>query len=688
MYSVAPIHFATSSCASSQVSGMLESQKEIHGSPIVSTENDFFYSSTVDPWSSTGNAVRLRHAAEGDVRSQKIITARAKEEEVAKGKNDRHIAVVDLLPSTGIRLQVTSSIPISTNSSADTSISSSRQECEKTPPVTHMEMVSPSVSPTSTVVQECSLRDVVNSSTYTTLFKVATLSLPSAIPGANAITHTVSFFPPPIFFPQPHPLYYFSFKPQTYPKNYSNNTKSTASRFIHQDSSTTPSTSGNSCSFFSSFFSTLKKGCSPLERIQFELPTWSMEDDFSNVGAQKSNSLSLSDNCKESSNGKEIMVANAQSEQEELCKWSQGRCVEPPAKNSSLPTTLRSDRLHPFSFNLFSAAQRRHLQKNGDAILLPVCWTRNRTNAATSTSKEAVKDESLSEHFYLIPCVEPLIEKPEYGREEAQVEMITAYRNILQECAELLQYEKEEDDPVLDENVDSVIERDCCNADQSKESESSLFSSSDRIEDPASRIKRRTVSTKRRIDILRVPALCVSPSHRRLEDDDWTQDKERTSLFQHEIGKLNYEALLKGFHRLAPECKEALLSNPNFSVELFVPVPLFNHFVKVFSSEAWEVSSSTLRPARTSLYPGLAPPPSLRAMDGWVGKRPELEAGEAKEGKFLLKGPFYQLDGKPIEAKEVWTEIKVFGSAEEEKERLQNEKQTYLESQSNCISKK
>lgn len=689
MYSVFSNHFPTSSCTSSQASGMFESQKVINRSPLLSTEKNRFYSPTVDPWSSTGNAVRLRHAAEGDIQSQKIIISRAKEEEVARRKKDRHIAVVDLLPSTGMRLQVTSSFPISAYSSSGTSITSSRQECEIIHDATHMEMVSMSVSPSSTPVQECSLKNVVHGSAYTTLSKVATLGFASAVPGTNAVTQTVSFFPPPIFFPQPHPLYYFSFfEPQTPKKHSSNDKENTASRFLCQGASTTSSTSGNS-SFFSSFSSTLKKGCAPLERIQFELPSWSIEGGFPNLREQKPNSLSLSDDCKNSSNGKAKGVIYAQPEHEELCKRSQGGCEKPPPKDSSLPTSLRFERFHPFSFNLFSAAQRRNLQKNGDAILLPVCWTRSRTSVAASNSTDAVKEESLSEHFYLIPCVEPLIEKPEYGREEAQVEMITAYRNILQECAELLHYEKEEDDPVFDENDDSSIEQNGCNTSRTKQWESSsLLSSSDSINDPASRIKQRRTSSQRRIDILRIPALCISSSHRWLEDGDLTQDKGRTSLFQHEIGELNYEALLKGFHRLAPECKEALLNNPNFSVELFVPVPLFNYFVKVFSSEAWEVSSSTLRPGRTSLYPGLAPPPSLQAMEGWVGKRPELEAGEAQKGKFLLKGPFYQLDGKPVEAKEVWTEIKVFGSAEEEKQRLLREKQTYLETQNNHISNK
>lgn len=279
--------------------------------------------------------------------------------------------------------------------------------------------------------------------------------------------------------------------------------------------------------------------------------------------------------------------------------------------------------------HLLGTPQRRDLQRSGDATQFPLCLARG------------VKSERAGglHTFHLIPVLEPWIEVPEFGREEVQVEMIATYRNILLECAEL------------------QLPSDPLSADQLSASESKGF---------------RFLPTDQKrcgaVDVLRVPALCL---------DQWQHEQGPSrSQWAHEIGKLNQQALIKAFHRLPVELKEKLLQNPIFTVELYVPPVLLPVFTQAFLEEAWETPDSTLRPARTALYPGLAPPPSLLSLDGWVGKREELKEAVATKGRSLLSGPTYQLSGEPVVEKEVWTEIRVFGSREEEAKRLARERET------------
>ncbi|KAH9588992.1 hypothetical protein LSM04_009224 [Trypanosoma melophagium] len=242
-----------------------------------------------------------------------------------------------------------------------------------------------------------------------------------------------------------------------------------------------------------------------------------------------------------------------------------------------------------FGYTL-SPDNKHHLRQNGDTTLLRGSFLK--------------RSEDITVQFSVALCIDPYLDVERYRREEAQVEMISGYRNILYEAAELPQ-------------------------------------------GPA--------------DIIRIPALSCDTCG---------------SKFRHEIGKLNQQSLIKGFHRVSHACKEVLVPNPNFCVEVYVPPLLFSQFTLAFREEAWETPESTLNPGRTALYPGLPPPRSLLMFDGWVGKRPELIEAVATEGKSLMRGVQQTLDGRSIEPREVLADIRVFGRERERQEMLEKERET------------
>lgn len=637
-------------------SAILEGSDSVEGTQMTGRLPARTFPLTPDPWSSTGNLVRLRHAAEGDSRSQKIIKARAIEEKLARKRANRHIAVVDLLPSSGMCFKATQHVTQMLNSSFGNSEPSSAESCYVEQPSQPSENAFPAASADSRggqCLQSDSLRDVLGDSNYAKLSKVATLSSSFSSPGAGTITHTINFFPPPIFFPQPHPQYYVSFRKDVAQKrSHHEEQRGATGRCVSRDEAPKYSSVAPS----SSSFGGRENLSSSVERVDFELPAWSINRNPHYLGKLAGNVISRNHVSQEISSAREGSKNSDVGDNKEAHLRTKGEGEDPREGIDSLPSAINSRNFIPLSLNLLPTTQRHNLQKSCDATLLPVCWTRQVRKANPNNSEAVPEKETVSEHFYLISCIEPSIEKREYGREEAQVEMITAYRNILLECAEVLQHQSHENYPEAEAGRWESLSQKHCAKTQAKQKESSM---------------------QEKIDILRVPALCVDPEYCEFHNDNERKSDEHVSFFHHEIGKLNHEALLKGFHRLPVEYKESLLCNPAFVVELFVPLPWFEHFAKAFHSEAWEVPSSTLRPARTALYPGLAPPLSLLAMDGWLGKRPELEAAGSSKGNFLLKGPFYQLDGKPVEQKEVWTDIRVFGSKDEENERIKKEQESF-----------
>lgn len=664
----------------------------------------------LDPTSSAGNPIRLRRSAEGDTRSQSVIQARAAQERAVASKRAWHIAVVDPLPSRGYRLSCTARPQTgqATRERRSTSVSVSHSP---KPPEETVLLVGRTAAPTEaqTTIERAAgepapvtttrrrewtqgtetganqagrtttsgmvlPQELLSPEAHTTLASAAAVMWTTATtrteaaagsahetaarsPGVSVSTGEkaappidnnategavevyqpphrlhMKFVPPPVFFPQPHPQYYL-------PVEEGGMWPSTSSPVEAGAARTSPKTYASATTWSRARPSSV----SPLlECVTFELPG-------------RESSVTVRDTHSSDSNNTDNTMQNTTRRSDETMST-----MSPSPRSVTRPPL-------PISLLLFPSKQRNHLQKSGDATRLPGCYTRtisalvppSQADAgcaadpgSPSSSSSITTTTSIQQHYYLIPCLDPWLERREYGREEAQVEMITAYRNILFECAELFQ---------------------------------SLTSPTKRAGGGGG------AST---VDILRVPALCMGQWRRaggaydenddEVDDGDeghpagLSEEQEEVPMWLHEIGKLNQQALIKGFHRLPQECKEALLQNPAFTVEVYVPPVWLDHFVKTFLEEAWETPNSTLRPARTALYPGLAPPRSLLAMDGWVGKRKELTEAVESKGRSLLRGPHYQLDGKPIVEQEVWTQIRVFGGREEEKERLEKEKATAM----------
>lgn len=251
----------------------------------------------------------------------------------------------------------------------------------------------------------------------------------------------------------------------------------------------------------------------------------------------------------------------------------------------------------------WSSRDRCRLRQNGDTTLLPGHVSQSVTLQLPQKTGSTAP-HTITQEFFLALCVDPNLDFTRFQREEAQVELISAYRNILYEAAEL----------------------------------------------PGGAA-----------DVIRVPALAC----------DTCGDRFRDTL-----GKLTQQSVIKGFHRIGHEAKETLMLNRAFTLEVYVEPLFFAQFEKAFLESAWDVPTSIFNPGRVALYPGLAPPRTLLTYDGWVGKRKELVEAVETEGKSLLRGIPRGLDGRPIEVKEVFTEIRVMSAITERDERVALEHQT------------
>ncbi|EPY17277.1 hypothetical protein STCU_10709 [Strigomonas culicis] len=264
----------------------------------------------------------------------------------------------------------------------------------------------------------------------------------------------------------------------------------------------------------------------------------------------------------------------------------------------------------------YQTRYRRQLRTNGDTVQLHGRTTR-REAVLLPAGAAAQQPFEMELEYHMALCVDPFVDCARFRREEAQVELISAYRNILYEAAELRG-------------------------------------------GPASAPARHLAPHTTAADVLRIPALSLYSSGARFERD---------------LGKLNQQALIKGFHRVGNEAKERLIMNRAFSVELYVPLPFFPLFEKAFLEEAWETPSSVLSPGRVELYPGLAPPAGLLDYEGWVGKRPELVAAVQTRGRSLTAGEAPRaLDGTPIAQQDVFAHVRLFGAEEELQQRLAGER--------------
>ncbi|KEG14233.1 hypothetical protein DQ04_00561020 [Trypanosoma grayi] len=257
---------------------------------------------------------------------------------------------------------------------------------------------------------------------------------------------------------------------------------------------------------------------------------------------------------------------------------------------------------------VLASVNKKQLRQNSDTSLLRGSFFKDSNDSSYSSgSSSSIGGGGVSAEFAVALCIDPFLDVERFRREEAQVEMITGYRNILYEAAEL----------------------------------------------PGGSA-----------DVVRVPALSCDTCGLR---------------FLHEIGKLNQQSLIKGFHRIDNAAKEALVLNPRFRVEVYVPPLLLPQFTRAFAEDAWETPESTLSPGRTALYPGLPPPRTLLPLDGWVGKRPELVEAIETEGRSLMRGTQHALDGTPVTPREVLSEIRVFGREQEQQAMLEGEQATALQ---------
>ncbi|CUG92364.1 Hypothetical protein, putative [Bodo saltans] len=297
---------------------------------------------------------------------------------------------------------------------------------------------------------------------------------------------------------------------------------------------------------------------------------------------------------------------------------------------------------------------KRFLRNNGDtySVALPTTGTPTASSASPTSSTAAAHDLGGG---LLVLVVNPVLDHKDYQRSEAEVEMISAYRNILSE--------------ITDWSMGVPLPFEA-----------------------AALAGRRAVATRRRrLTTLRVPVLSV--------------DTETPALRQ-QLAKMTQAALIKAFHRIAPRSKEHLLfsssavlteknsaairpeaatvkeaDGSDFRIELFVPPELLQEYQQSFLTEAWAPMKSVFLPPRLDLYAGTPPPEQLAVMDGWVGNRPELLEAIRTKGK-SLEGVQYGLDGKVIEPFDVMANINPLKQGEVARQIAANEEKVLADAAS------
>jgi len=233
----------------------------------------------------------------------------------------------------------------------------------------------------------------------------------------------------------------------------------------------------------------------------------------------------------------------------------------------------------------FSHDLRRFLRKDCDSASVF-------QKAATRNGATPLEEKKSVSHCCWVFIVDPIADRPQYRKEEAQVELITAYRNALVEISE---------SPTL-------------------------------------------------VQTIRIPVFSVDNA---VSQTRWVEE---------DLGKLTQQSIIKAFHRIPTETKELLMSNPMFTVELYIPLEKLPSFQQAFLEEAWETPRSVLAPGRLNLYPGLAPPKEMKNLPGWVGKRPELLEAIETEGRSLESKAQLTLDGRTVAISDQHAEVDVTGS--------------------------
>jgi hypothetical protein len=285
----------------------------------------------------------------------------------------------------------------------------------------------------------------------------------------------------------------------------------------------------------------------------------------------------------------------------------------------------------------FDSNKKRRLQKDGDTNLLqvPIKIIRNDSQEIVETTANVIQ------------VIEPDVRDVSFQKMEAQIELITAFRNVLMDFFELS----------------------CPSSSSSSAFSCSSFSSP----------KKFNLQEKPKFSTLRVPPLSLA---------------FHGGKFDYDIEKMHHAALIQAFHRCAGDVKDWFaIHHDLITVELFVPRAMIESFNRAFyeSGEAWETPESALIPTKFNMYPGLQMPASLlESAPGFIGKREEIKAlalpyeerikrlGEIDEANFQKKLLEYQeQEGQP--------KLEYLGSTQQDDdgEKLKIESETVISTANN-----
>lgn len=155
----------------------------------------------------------------------------------------------------------------------------------------------------------------------------------------------------------------------------------------------------------------------------------------------------------------------------------------------------------------------------------------------------------------------------------------------------------------------------------------------------------------------------------------WTEDRERLLFAKRTDADANAAAAASPAvtsaaerQRRAQSIGDTLGANelettPQLRVELVIPPQLMPAFGAAFASEPWDAPTSLLMPSNGrmfDMYAGLAPPESLRAFDGFIGNRAEVVA--AIDSGTAVPAATQTLAGDAVVAEEQMTHVQMIAA--------------------------
>lgn len=243
------------------------------------------------------------------------------------------------------------------------------------------------------------------------------------------------------------------------------------------------------------------------------------------------------------------------------------------------------------SLSTFDSDKKRRLQKDGDTnvVRIPIHVPCSEYNNNSNQEQEKNEHEKIIV-AHMIQVIEPDVRDVSFQKMEAQIELITAFRNVLMEFFEL--------------------SCPASNSSSSSSSSRSLSSSS------AAGSYEFLLQQKPRFTTLRIPPLALAFHNGKFDHGD--------------MEKMHHAALIQAFHRCSGKAKDWFAIHQDLlTVELFVPRAMLDSFHRAFyeSGEAWETPDSAFVPKRIAMYPGMQMPSTLlENAPGFIGKREEIEA--------------------------------------------------------------